>query len=64
MTCTHCGNAAHIDFSDRTERCNPCHRSPEWCRCAPVTAKREPLWITRSRQRVGGLSRDLTGSAA
>lgn len=63
MTCSHCGNAAHIDFQDRSERCNPCHRSPAWCRCEPVNAQRTPLWLTRARQRPFGLSRDLTGAA-
>lgn len=50
MTCSHCGNAAHLDFEDRTVRCNPCHRAPAWCRCAPVKAERVPEWIVRRNE--------------
>lgn len=64
MTCAHCGNAAHIDFADRSERCNPCHRTAAFCRCEPVTVKRVPTWLARAREQRYGLARDLTGSAA
>ena len=56
MTCSHCGNAAHLDFEDRTTRCNPCHRSPAWCRCAPVKAERKPAWLAYRR------AKDLTAA--
>lgn len=63
MICSHCGNAAHIDFKDRTARCNPCHRSPAFCRCEPVVAERVPLWIQIAREKRHGLARDLSGVA-
>lgn len=62
MTCSHCGNPAHLDFEDGREHCGPCHRIPAFCRCAPVKAAREALWITRSRERRNGLARDLTAA--
>lgn len=64
MTCSHCGNPAHLDFSDRTERCNPCHRSMAFCRCEPVTVQRIPLWLQRAREKRSGLAKDLSGAAA
>jgi hypothetical protein len=63
MICSHCQNPAHLDFEDRSLRCNPCHRSPAFCRCTPVAAERVPIWLQRSRERTGGLVRDLTGVA-
>ena len=59
MTCSHCGNAAHLDFEDKTTRCNPCHRTEAWCRCAPVKAERTPNWLTASRERRYGLAKEL-----
>jgi len=47
MTCSHCGNAAHLDLADKREHCNPCHRVPAFCRCAPVKTERRPVWLDR-----------------
>lgn len=63
MTCKTCGAAAHIDFQDRSTRCQPCHRVASYCNCEPVKAERMPLWLQLAREKRNGLARDLTGVA-
>lgn len=48
-----------------TGHCPSCSRTPSWCRCvSDAPGRREPLWLTLSRERRGGLAKDLSEVAA